>query len=205
MKKLFPAFIGILFYVLVIIGINIDLLPKNKYLIWGIIILWAILVYTIVFGLINNQKNLVYGALGIYLMKIFFAIVMPIFTIIYKIYIFEHKKENDNSTLVKEKAYDNQKDCYHVKYGVFVNRLDTIIRYSKNERDYERVKLEDQEHTYKINWIDSCSYVRVNNNGLVLKYVRLGDFDNSIHNMYLKSFGTKNSEEIMLSVIQIEN
>ncbi len=65
--------------------------------------------------------------------------------------------------------------------------FDTIVRYSENNKDYEIVKTFESQITNRIKWLDSCSYVRLDDsNGLTSEYIRLGNFKEGIHDFYSK-------------------
>ena len=178
-----------LFTLFVLFGRNSELVSKSAFLTWTGIIGGAILLYVFVFGIIRDIDYLSFGLLGFYLGKIFFALSIPICLLVYDYYNPREISYQPKSLLEKE-GISLKKDfekCQNIRYGTFWNGYDTIIRYSKDKRDYETIKSFDGNIEYVLKWMDSCSYLRVHEkSGLVESHVQIGNFENGFHSMYMK-------------------
>lgn len=150
-------------------------------------LLGAVVLYGIVIGAINNLTNLDLGFAGYKLSSLLFGLVIPLGLFLYNNY---HKtpKPSYSSLLEKENITlkSNNKECVRIKYGSFTNGTDTIVRYSENSRDYELIKSSAKEIKNRIKWLDSCSYVRLENINSVSDYIRLGNFEDNQHYRYTK-------------------
>ncbi|CAH8294699.1 hypothetical protein EV196_108171 [Mariniflexile fucanivorans] len=122
--------------------------------------------YLIVYAVINKKESFGISLLGFYIPHILFSIGLQIFLIINQIFFTDHDKNEPKSLLEIEKIelVSNPIDCNKIKYGTFVNGIDTIIRYSENNKDYELIKtIGFEDKLNRIKWLDSCSYVRIIN------------------------------------------
>ena len=184
-----PIFIGILFYLFVLLANNSELIAEDLIRTWTTLIAGALFIYLIAFAAINHKKSFDIAAIGFYIAHLLFSIGLPIFMIINKVFFVDYSEKPPRSLLEKEniEIVVDFKECHKIKYGTFMLDSDTIVRYSENNKDYETVKTFDSQITNRIKWLDSCSYVRLDeNNGLTSEYIRLGNFKDGIHDIYSK-------------------
>ena len=204
-----PIFFGFLFYLFILLGYNADFISNDSIRTWTAIIAGTLFMYLIVYAAINKKESFGISALGFYITHILFSIGMPIFLIINQVFFTDHNKIEPKSLIEKDKIefVSNPIDCNKIKYGTFLNGIDTIIRYSENNKDYELVKTVGfEDKLNRIKWLDSCSYVRIINKGSVTKYIRLGNIKNGEHQMYEKPAIThKMSEENIKTLTELKN
>ncbi len=208
-KIILPIIIGFLFYLFLLIGENADIISKDKTFSLISIGLGAMLLYVIVFGILQNKDNLTFGFAGLVFAQVFFSIGIPILVIIYKIYFLDYETKMPESLIEKDKIVfkTDSKKYLEIKYGVFVKGYDTINRFTKDNYDFELIKTFNGEKLYKIKWLDSCSYCRINQrNNSVAEIVKIGNFTNGKHEMYIKPAVThKMEEERIESAYKIKN
>lgn len=193
-KIIFPIITGILFYIFLFLGMNARVISQNSTAGLLSIALGAVLVYAIVFGMINNpEDNFTFGYFGFRFARVFLAITLPILSIVYRMYSPSTTVAAPESLLQKENITfaTDAKRYPEVKYGVFVKGYDTINRFVHEGFDFETIKTIQGEKTYKIKWLDSTSYCRVDpRNSLILEIVNLGNFANGTYQMYTKPAGS---------------
>lgn len=204
-----PIFFGFLFYLFILLGYNADFISNDSIRTWTTIIAGTLFMYLIVYAAINKKESFGISALGFYITHILFSIGMPLFLIINQVFFTDHNKSKPKSLIEKDKIefVSSPKDCNKIKYGTFLNGIDTIIRYSENNKDYELVKTVGfEDKLNRIKWLDSCSYVRIINKGSVTKHIRLGNIKNGEHQMYEKPAIThKMSEENIKTLTELKN
>lgn len=128
-----------------------------------------------------------------------FAIILPLLT---HIYLFQYHKDKPQFNSVSEakqvEIVSVAEECNKVKYGMFSNGTDTIVRYTENGKDYQQIKFLGHEQLYRITWISPCEYLVIEQVSSVSKYIKLGNFDGLNHYTYSKSPSTyKFKEETM--------
>jgi hypothetical protein len=162
-----------------------------------------------VYAAINKKEYFEISAFGFYIAHIIFSIVVPIFMIVNQVFFTDHSLKKPNSLIEKENIefISNPLECHKIKYGTFLNGIDTIIRYSENDKDYELVKITGlDDKLNRIKWLDSCTYVRIINKGSVTEYIRLGNVENEKHQMFEKpSITHKMEEEKITTLTEIKN
>ncbi|MCK7591440.1 hypothetical protein M0G43_12710 [Subsaxibacter sp. CAU 1640] len=204
-----PMFFGFLFYLFILLGYNAHFISKDSIRTWTAIIAGTLFIYLIVYAVIHRKESFEIGALGFYIAHILFSIGMPIFLIINQVLFTDRTKNAPKSLLQKNnmELVSNPIDCNKIKYGKFLYGIDTIIRYSENKVDYELIKtIGYDDQLNRIRWLDSCSYVRVTDKGLVTKFIKLGNIKNGEHQMYEKPGGTHTmSEENIKTVTELKN
>jgi hypothetical protein len=177
-----PAIFGMLLYIFLFLSQNWEVFSNNTTISWIAMLLGAVVLYGIVIGAINNLTNLDLGFAGYKLSSLLFGLVIPLGLFLYNNY---HKtpKPSYSSLLEKENITlkSNNKECVRIKYGSFTNGTDTIV-----SRDYELIKSSAKEIKNRIKWLDSCSYVRLENINSVSDYIRLGNFEDNQHYRYTK-------------------
>ena len=172
-----PALFGILFYIGLFLGRNSDLLNDYPILhLFGISVL-VVSLYALVFGIIKNPLNLAVGTSGFKIAAILIVLLLPFGVFVYQKFYYKPEKQY-KSLLEKEQIaiIPNGTECIKNKYGVFTNGYDTIIRFKRNNVDYEQIKSFKKEEALRIKWVDSCVYYAVKNNGLLVRIERLGNF-----------------------------
>jgi len=203
-----PALFGLLFYVFLTLGINAQLISKSKTLNLVGISLGILSLYGLVIGVLRNRMNLALGYAGFNIGRFLIGFILPIAVTIYQHYFYEPPKQYDSILEKKNIRFVTDfKKCHKIKYGTFLIGLDTIIRYSENNKDYESIKRRGSQITNRIKWLDSCSYIRFDeSNGLTSGYVRLGNFEQDLHYMYSKPARTHYlSEEKIEPVVNLRN
>ncbi|MEM8763474.1 MAG: hypothetical protein AAGD88_06670 [Bacteroidota bacterium] len=174
-----PALFGILFYLVLFLGRNSELL--NKYPILNLIGIFALatFVYALVFGVLKNPLNLAVGAAGAKIAGIVLALLLPFGVFIYQRFYYNKTEEPHKSLLEKENIaiVRNAMECGKNKYGTFTDGMDTVIRFKEKGVDFEQTKSFGKTEILKIMWADSCLYYAINDNGVVLKIIQLGNFD----------------------------
>ena len=204
-----PLIVGILFYTFIFLGLNFELISNNSILTWVAIIGGTILLYIICFGILKSPKKNTLGVLGVVIAKVLISIGVPMFLIFSELYSPPKTiEEKPHSLLEKDKIKFESisHQCNRIKYGKFSNGIDTIIRYRENDKDFELVKSFNKEKNNRIKWLDSCSYIRIDErNNSISRYVRLGNFKNSSHQMYSKpSISHKMEDEKMETVFELK-
>jgi len=202
MKEILKAnsrsiFIGFLFYLFIFLGHNSQLISKDSIKTWTAIISGIIFLYLFIYMLITNRESIGVAAIGFFISQTLFSIGIPIFMITNKVF-FTTNNELPESLLERDKIelVSNSLECDKIKYGVFFDGIDSIIRYSENNQDYELIKITGfQEKLYRIKWLDSCSYVRIVNEGSVTEYVKIGNIQPESHQMYEKPITTHRIED----------
>ncbi|WP_298136369.1 hypothetical protein [Flavobacterium sp.] len=189
-KIILPIIVGILFYFFVLLGMNYRIISKDSSFSLCAIGLGAILLYVIVFGIINNKENISLGLIGIAIARILFVIVFPLFMVNH----FKINDTNKSESLLEKQQIElnlNPSKCYEIKYGLFAKGSDTIERYKTDNEDFERIKSLNGEQLFKIKWMDSSMYIRINpENNLVEETVTIGNFNNGKHEIYVTPIGT---------------
>ena len=169
-----PALFGIVFYAVLFLGRNSSVLEAYPVLnLIGIFVLATVL-YVFVFGLLKNPLNVVVGAAGYRIARILVALLLPFGVFIYQRF-YASPEEQFNSLLEKQNISitPDNKACVKYRYGKFTDGQDTVVRFKEDETDFELAKKEK----LRIVWADSCLYYTVNEHGVVLKIVRLGNFN----------------------------
>ncbi|WP_040254769.1 hypothetical protein [Psychroserpens mesophilus] len=203
-----PIFFGFAFYLFILLGYNTNFISNDSIRTWTTIIAGTLFIYLIVYAAINKKESFGISAIGFYITHILFSIGLPIFLIINQVFFTNHIKNEPQSMLEKDKIefVSNPIDCNKIKYGTFINGIDTIIRYSENNKDFELIKaigLEDKLN--RIKWLDSCSYVRIINNGSMKEFIQLGNIKSGEHQMYEKPAIThKMSEEHITTLTELK-
>ena len=84
----------------------------------------------------------------------------------------------------------NPEKCLTIKYGTFLSYTsDTIIRYVEKGKNYEILKSSNGVMKNKVKWIDSCSYMLIGKNGILMATVHIGDFkDDGRHYVNYRAF-----------------
>ena len=204
-----PILFGFSFYLFILLGHNADFISKDSIRTWTAIIAGTLFMHLIVYAAINRRERFEISVLGLYIAHILFSIGMPIFLIVNQVFFTDHHRNEPKSLLEKNKIefISIPMDCNKIKYGTFLNGIDTIIRYSENNKDYELIKIVGfEDELNHIKWLDSCSYVRVRNKGSVTKYIRLGNIENGQHQMYEKpAIMHKMIEEDIKTLIELKN
>jgi hypothetical protein len=193
-------------YVFLFIGKNADVFSNNSTIGWIGMALGVLVLYGLGFGVLNNITNLELGYSGFKLSTLFFGLLIPLAIFIYN-FSFNEPETKYSSLLEKENItlISNNKACSKIKYGSFTNGSDTIVRYSENNFDYELIKTLDQQFKNRIKWLDSCSYVRIENNNSVSRYIRFGNFENDFHYMYGKPASVHNiNNETYEMILEID-
>lgn len=196
---------GFILYILLFIGENSEYFADNSTVMWIGMLLSILFLYGLVIGIVNNITNLELGLAGLKLSSLFIGLIIPIGLFSYN-YFYKEAPIKYSSLLEKNniKLITNPNACYGIKYGTFTNGIDTIIRYSEKHINYELIKTTNQQFTNRIKWLDSCSYLRLEKNNSVSRYIRLGNFESDIHFMYSKPASVHNineeSYEMILSV-----
>ncbi|GAA3594652.1 hypothetical protein Q4Q39_06990 [Flavivirga amylovorans] len=184
-----PIFIGFLFYLFVLLANNSGFIAEDLIRTWTTLIAGVLFLYLIAFAAIKDRKSFGIATIGFSIAHLLFSIGMPVFMIINEVFFVDHSKKPPRSLLEKDniQIIVDFKKCHKIRYGTFILAYDTIIRYSENNKDYEIVKTFDSQTTNRIKWLDSCSYVRFNeDNGLTSEYLRLGNFKGGTHDIYSK-------------------
>lgn len=182
-----PALFGVLFYIFLKLAQNTILYTFYPQLSLLGISLGAIFLYALVIGLLNNKINLLAGAVGYKFAVGLFGIIIPISVHIYSYYFYTEAPkynsilERDNIEFV---SIDDK--CKTVKYGLFSNGCDSIIRFHENGKDYQRIISEGQDQLNRIRWLNPCEYVVIEGVDLASEYVKLGNFEELNHYMYSK-------------------
>ena len=206
-----PIFIGFLFYLFILMGYNAALISNDSLRTWAAIITGTIFIYLIIYAAISEKESFGISAIGFYITHILFSIGMPVFLIINQVFFTDRNKHENKSKSWLEKDeiefISNPIDCSKIKYGTFLNGIDTVIRYSEDNKDYELIKaIGFEDKLSRIKWLDSCSYVRIKNNGSVAKYIKLGNIKNAHHQMYEKPVIThKMTEENINTLMELKN
>lgn len=204
-----PLFFGFLFYLFILLGHNANLISHDSIRTWTAIIAGTLFMYLIVYTVINKKESFGISAIGFYITHFLFSIGTPIVLITNQVFFADLNKNGPKPLIEKDEIefVSSPIDCNKIKYGIFLNGIDTIVRYSENNKDYELVKtvgLEDKIN--RIKWLDSCSYVRITNKGSVIKYIRLGNIKNTEHQMYEKPAITHQiSEENIKTLRELKN
>lgn len=196
-----PLFLGGLFYLFILLANNAQWISKDAIKTWTAIIAGSLFLYLIAYAAIYQRKNLMLAGVGFSLVGLLFSICIPLYLITNKILFTENTKKTTqlNQEANKFSIIDNDGECQKIKYGTFVYGIDTIIRYSEDCKDYELLKIYGIEaELHAIKWLDSCSYVTLDNRSSVLEYIKLGNFDGENHQMYIKPVTTNSlkNEEI---------
>ena len=204
-----PMILGAMFYFFVLLGYNYKVITDSTIKTWIALIAGTILMYFIVFGAITNKDSISVGIYGFYISKIVFGICAPVVMLFLQLIYPTQKIDPPKSLLEKENVVFifNNGNCFKAKYGTFITDTDTIIRYLKNNRNYEIIKsISQEEKRFQIRWLDSCSYARLSNNNAVVAFVQLGNFENNKHQMYSKPGITHYiDKEKIITVEQINN
>lgn len=185
---LLPFIIGIGFCLFIMLGINSDFISGYSYINIFAIILGAFVLYAGIFGIINNSTNLLLGIGGFQFGRVFLSMLFLLAAFLFERFIWPDEPEY-KSLLEKENFVlkPDFKECHKVKYGKFIAGGDTILRFIKDKKDYETIYAIDDVGTYRINWLDSCSYYRVvERSGSVKEVIKLGNFNGPFHDMYIR-------------------
>ena len=185
---LLPFLIGIGFCLFIMLGINADIISGYSYINIFAIILGAFVLYAALFGIINNSTNLLLGIGGFQFGRIFLSMLFLLAAFLFERFIWSEEPEY-KSLLEKEKFVlkPNFEECHRIKYGKFIAGGDTILRFIENKKDHETVHDINGIHTYRISWLDSCSYYRVaERSGSVKDVIKLGNFNGAFHDMYVR-------------------
>ncbi len=187
-----PIITGFLFYFFVILGANVRLISNNVILLTGIIG-GIILLYSIIHGIIRAPyRNLILGVFGSGVAEATMWLGLFPTALFFDNTNFSSLKKIETNPI---EFQENSSLCHKVKYGTFSNGMDTIIRYSENGQDFELTKSSNQEKQCKIEWLDSCTYVRINkSNNALTRYVKIGVFMDNSHQLYSKPAGSDNFE-----------
>ncbi len=203
-----PIFIGFSFYLFILLGHNSEFISNDSIRVWTAIISGVIFIYLIAYASIDNKKSIGIAAIGFLFAQVLFSIAIPIFMIVNQVF-FTNQSQKEQISLLKKNNIElisNSMECYKIKYGTFLNGIDTIIRYSEDNKDYELIKTVGfEDKLNRIRWLDSCSYIRIINNS-VIKYIRLGNIKNGKHQMYEKPTVTHKMEvEEIKTLIELIN
>ena len=172
-------------------------------------ILGVILLYLFVLGVLRKNKNDKYLLFsGLQRAYFIFTITFLANTIVNYLF-FKEEKSNYKTIVEKEKIQfkSDFKACYQLKYGTFlVDDLDTIIRYSENKKDFEKVKSKGIEKEYLIEWIDSCTYSRIDKKSkLLINKIQLGNINEFYHNaLIVPGSFHKLKEQMFLNVVKLK-
>jgi len=201
-----PALIGAAFYFLLLFAENRFLVSQNQILTWIGVILGAITMYGIAIGTSKNAWNIELFFSGLRLSSIFFGILICL--ILYGIgYFYESKEKKFDSLLEKNgiNLVSDNKKCINVKYGIFTNGFDTINRYREKGQDFESIKSNSFKEKYRIKWIDSCMYIRIENQSAITT-TTLGNFENDTHYAFIRPSALHYiEEESYQMIIKIED
>ncbi|MEM6894489.1 MAG: hypothetical protein AAF554_12420 [Bacteroidota bacterium] len=172
------ALFGILFYLALFLGRNSELLKAYPVLNLVGIFALATFVYALVFGVLKNPLNLAVGAAGVKIARFVVALLLPLGVFIYQRFYYE-PQESYKSLLEKENIaiVPNATKCGKNRYGTFTDGIDTVIRFKEKGVDFEHTTSFGKAEKLKITWADSCLYYAINDNGVVLKIIQLGNFD----------------------------
>jgi len=188
-----PMFIGFLFYLFILLGHNSEFISGDSIKTWSAIISGTIFIYVLVYAVIHKKESIGIATFGFLTAQVLFSIGIPIAMIANKVFFTTKVIETPASLLERDniELISNSTACYKIKYGTFINNVDTIIRYTKDNRDYERVKsygFDDKHH--RIKWLDSCSYVRISNKESITEYIKIGNIEQGVHQMYERPIAT---------------
>ena len=193
-----------LLYIFLFIAQNANVFNNNTVTIWVGMLFGIVVLYGIVFGILNNITNLELGIVGFKLSTLFFGLVIPISLFAYNQFI--KKPTVTHASLLEKENIQlivNNKACEKIKYGTFTNGTDTIIRFFEKNQDFELLKTPTQQFKNRIKWLDSCTYITLKNQSLI-KYIKLGNFENEQHYRYCKPGNYHNiSEESYEMILKI--
>lgn len=136
-------------------------------------------------------------------MQLILALGIPVFLIVYQL---NAEPARQPESLLEQNQIEfatDFKKCAALKYGGFVNGTDTLVRLAKGGKDFESIKRQGTETIYRIKWLDSCTYCRINpKNGIVEAIVEMGNFQLGKHTLYTKPAGMHHIEEEYLDVVE---
>ncbi len=102
-----PIFIGILFYLFVLLANNSGVIAEDLIRTWTTLIAGVLFLYLIAFA-----------AIGFSVAHLIFSIGMPVFMIINEVFFVDHSKKPPRSLLEKEniQIIIDFKECHKIKY-----------------------------------------------------------------------------------------
>ena len=208
-QYILAVFAGELFFIFFILGQNANIFKSNIYVNIAGIILGTLLLYSLVITLISSNK-INYNLVGLGYARAYIIFIATFFISIFvKQFIFTRDTIIPKTIIEQEQLEftSNFKDCYTLKYGTFlIDDRDTIIRYTKNNKELETLITNGKSTIYAIKWIDSCTYIRIDRTSkIAASKVKLGNINELFHNLYISPVGFhKIDNEQVLNSIKIK-
>ena len=175
--------------------------------IWSTIIAGAIFLIVITLSAIFKPRDLKVGIFGYALGYLIFSIAAPLTLIYNEVLLSDNTPPN---SLLERDGIEftaTPNICNKNKYGRFLIGIDTLIRYKEEGRELEIIKRIGQEDKiYYLKWLDACSYVRIQHQGIAAEYVQLGNFDDGSHQIFIRPAKTHTlDEEYILTLFNLEH
>ena len=191
LKKVAVFLLGFLFFAVFLMGVNIVFFQEEDNYMLGGIIICALALYVGCYLLVTEDQMylLNFGLIGFGLAALINYVNPGGFEGIARNAWYKNNEPFIPYQSIKPvQIKANVEKCQLYKYGTFYSGTDTITRYREGEDDYEMINTEYEGKPIKLLWLDDCSYHKILEKGLVLSYIRMGDFEGqhyTIHSLYL--------------------